>query len=132
MNEYPLCPPGYNGGFCADYDVDCKKCWEGYKEEIGVANVETSRNTSNDLLAKIAEIAGKGYLFYVDDDVKLGSFRIRLVDPRTRMNLSRSISRSIFLEKSTYLSIGNPTSEVIAILDAMVKTLEEKENESKR
>lgn len=130
MSERPLCPPDYNGGFCADYDVDCKKCWGSY---IGneMKREETSRNTSNDLLAKIVEIAGKGYLFYVDDDVKLGSFRIRLVDPRTRMNLSRSISRSIFLEKSIDLSIGNPTSEVIAILDAMVKTLEEKENESK-
>lgn len=131
MKDYPLCPPGYNGEFCADYDVDCKKCWGDY---IGneMKRGETSRNTSDDLLAKIVEIAGKGYLFYVDDDVKLGSFRIRLVDPRTRMNLSRSISRSIFLEKSTDLSIGNPTSEVIAILDAMVKTLEEEENESKR
>lgn len=129
MKDYPLCPPGYNGGFCADYDVDCKKCWEGYiGNEMKMG--ETSRNTSNDLLAKIVEIAGKGYLFYVDGDVKLGSFRIRLVDPRTRMNLSRSISRSIFLEKSTDFSIGNPTSEVIAILDAMVKTLEEGENES--
>lgn len=129
MSEHPLCPPGYNGEFCADYDVDCKKCWGVY---IGnkMKREETSRNTSDDLLAKIVEIAGKGYLFYVDDDVKLGSFRIRLVDPRTRMNLSRSISKSIFLEKSTYLSIGNPTSEVIAILDAMVKTLEEEENES--
>lgn len=131
MNEYPSCPPDYNGGFCADYDADCKKCLGVY---IGneMKRGETSKNTSNDLLAKIVEIAGKGYLFYVDDDVKLGSFRIRLVDPRTRMNLSRSISKSIFLEKSTDLSTGNPTSEVIAILDAMVKTLEEEENESKR
>lgn len=130
MSEYSLCPPGYNGGFCADYDVDCKKCWEEYEEEIGVANMETSRNTSNDLLAKIVEITGKGYLVYFDDDArsKLGFLKIRLVDPRTRMNLSRSI----FLEKSTDFSTGNPTLEVIAILDAMVKTLEEEENESKR
>ena len=27
------CPPGYNGGFCADYDVDCTACWEQWKEE---------------------------------------------------------------------------------------------------
>ena len=27
------CPPGYNGGFCADYDVDCEACWEQYWEE---------------------------------------------------------------------------------------------------
>ena len=24
------CPPDYNGGFCADYDVDCDACWEEY------------------------------------------------------------------------------------------------------
>lgn len=128
MNEDLFCPPGYNGGFCADYDMNCEKCWEGYKDNE-MKREETSRNTSNNLLAKIVEITGKGYLVYFDDDArsKLGFFRIRLVDPRIRMNLSRSI----FLEEFTDFSIGNPTLEVIAILDAMVKTLEEKENESK-
>lgn len=32
MNERG-CPPGYNGGFCADYDVDCKACWEQWGQE---------------------------------------------------------------------------------------------------
>ena len=27
------CPPDYNGGFCADYDVDCKICWEQWEQE---------------------------------------------------------------------------------------------------
>lgn len=27
------CPPDYNGGFCADYDVDCKVCWEQWEQE---------------------------------------------------------------------------------------------------
>ena len=32
MNERG-CPPDYNGGFCADYDVDCKACWEQWEQE---------------------------------------------------------------------------------------------------
>ena len=27
------CPPDYNGGFCADYDVDCDACWEQWEQE---------------------------------------------------------------------------------------------------
>jgi len=35
MNER-RCPPDYNGGFCADHDVDCKTCWEQeHKAEEG-------------------------------------------------------------------------------------------------
>ena len=26
------CPPSYNSGFCADYDVDCDACWKEWKE----------------------------------------------------------------------------------------------------
>ena len=25
------CPPGYNGGFCADYAVDCDVCWAEWR-----------------------------------------------------------------------------------------------------
>ena len=32
MNERG-CPPDYNGGLCADYDVDCKACWKQWKQE---------------------------------------------------------------------------------------------------
>ena len=31
--EERKCPPDYNGGFCADYDVDCEACWEQWREE---------------------------------------------------------------------------------------------------
>ena len=27
------CPPDYNGGFCADYIVDCDACWEQWEQE---------------------------------------------------------------------------------------------------
>ena len=27
------CPPDYNGGFCADYNVDCDACWEQWRQE---------------------------------------------------------------------------------------------------
>ena len=130
MSKYPLCPPGYNGGFCADYYVDCKKCWAEYEEKIWVASVETSRNTSNDLLAKIVEITRKGYLVYFDDDAgsKLGFFRIKLIDCRTQKRLGRAI----FLGKPTDFSTDSHTLEVIEMLDTMVKIFEEEKNESKR
>lgn len=40
MNERG-CPPDYNGGFCADYDVDCKACWEQWEQEQKIEEDET-------------------------------------------------------------------------------------------
>lgn len=40
MNERG-CPPDYNGGFCADYDVDCKACWEQWEQEHKAEEGET-------------------------------------------------------------------------------------------
>lgn len=34
------CPPDYNGGFCADYNVDCKACWEQWEQEHKVEESE--------------------------------------------------------------------------------------------
>lgn len=34
------CPPDYNGGFCADYDVDCDACWEEYTSTANEKPVE--------------------------------------------------------------------------------------------
>ena len=41
MNERG-CPPDYNGGFCADYDVDCKACWEQWEQEHKAEEVDSS------------------------------------------------------------------------------------------
>ena len=117
MNDYPLWPPGYNGGFCDDYD------WEEYDEEF--------ENTSNDLLAKIVEITRKGYLVYFDDDAgsiegsTLKSLRIKLINCRTW----KKLSRIIFLGKSADFDADAITLEVIAMLDTMVKSFEEGEGE---
>lgn len=34
------CPPDYNSGFCADYDVDCKACWKQWEQEHKVKENE--------------------------------------------------------------------------------------------
>lgn len=82
-------------------------------------------NTSNDLLAKIVEITRKGYLVYFDDDAgsKLGFFRIKLFNCRTQ----KILSRAIFLGKPTDFSTDSHTSEVIEMLDTIVKIFEEEE-----
>ena len=39
-SEEKGCPPDYNSGFCADYDVDCDACWEEYTSMTNEKPVE--------------------------------------------------------------------------------------------
>ena len=40
------CPPGYNGGFCADYDVDCETCWRKWKADELIKELRSQRDVS--------------------------------------------------------------------------------------
>ena len=48
------CPPGYNGGFCADYDVDCEACWEQYRDK-------EKRNHEKYVVEEYSPLAGRWY-----------------------------------------------------------------------
>ena len=56
------CPPGYNGGFCADYWVDCDVCWHKWKmthyNEVKGMSIEELA----DLFAKIEHADPENHL----------------------------------------------------------------------
>jgi len=121
MNEDPFCPPGYNGGFCADYDMNCEKCWEGYKDN------EMKREEA-DLFSKIFELIGKGYTVSFNNGGRFGYqiLKIQLLKNSLNKAINRATSQEYFINYTV-----DPEQAVCEILDEMRKKLEE-ENESKR
>lgn len=119
MSEYSLCPPDYNGGFCADYDVDCDKCWESYRGN------ETKREET-DLFSKIFELIGKGYTVSFNNGGRFGYqiLKIQLLNNSLNKAINRATSQEYFINYTV-----DPEQAVCEILDEMRKKLEE-ENES--
>lgn len=101
------CPPDYNGGFCADYDVNCDACWEEYTstmnekpaEEIKMEEapnlcvLEAACKYIDSKFGKLADSTRKGYKNIVENH--LSSIWLYRLDRLTEEHLQEAFDTEI-------------------------------------